>query len=36
VLEVPVGHHQNDIDVKRVGGGWLIQTPDSQLLDEKA
>jgi len=36
VLEVPMGHHQNDIDVKRVGGGWLIQTPDSQLLDEKA
>jgi phosphoribosylaminoimidazolecarboxamide formyltransferase/IMP cyclohydrolase len=36
VLEIPMGHHQNDIDVKRVGGGWLIQTPDSQLLDEKA
>ncbi len=29
VLRVPMGTGQNDIDVKRVGGGWLIQTPDS-------
>ena len=29
VLRVPMGVGQNDIDVKRVGGGWLIQTPDS-------
>ena len=36
VLEIPMGHHHNDIDVKRVGGGWLIQTPDFELLDEKA
>lgn len=36
VLEVPLGHQHNDIDVKRVGGGWLIQTPDSQLLDDNA
>ena len=36
VLEVPMGHYQNDIDAKRIGGGWLIQTPDSQLLDETA
>ena len=33
VLEIPMGTGQNDIDVKRVGGGWLIQTPDAQLLD---
>jgi len=36
VLEVPMGHQHNDIDIKRVGGGWLIQTPDSQLLDDNA
>lgn len=36
VLEIPLGAGQNDIDVKRVGGGWLIQTPDAQLLDEQA
>ncbi|MFO7747517.1 MAG: bifunctional phosphoribosylaminoimidazolecarboxamide formyltransferase/IMP cyclohydrolase [Orrella sp.] len=36
VLEVPLGHQHNDIDVKRVGGGWLIQTPDAQLLDDNA
>ena len=29
VLRVPMGAGQNDIDVKRVGGGWLIQTPDA-------
>ena len=34
VLEIPMGHGQNDIDVKRVGGGWLIQTPDAELLDD--
>jgi phosphoribosylaminoimidazolecarboxamide formyltransferase/IMP cyclohydrolase len=28
ILTVALGHGQNDIDVKRVGGGWLIQTPD--------
>jgi phosphoribosylaminoimidazolecarboxamide formyltransferase/IMP cyclohydrolase len=32
VLEIPMGSAHNDIDVKRVGGGWLIQTPDAQLL----
>jgi phosphoribosylaminoimidazolecarboxamide formyltransferase/IMP cyclohydrolase len=36
VLELALGHHHNDIDVKRVGAGWLIQTPDAQLLDESA
>jgi len=34
VLEIPMGHGQNDIDVKRVGGGWLIQTPDAELLND--
>lgn len=34
VLEIPMGHGHNDIDVKRVGGGWLIQTPDWQLLND--
>lgn len=35
VLEVPMGPGHNDIDVKRVGGGWLIQTPDWQLLNDQ-
>lgn len=34
VLEIPMGVAHNDIDVKRIGGGWLIQTPDWQLLNE--
>jgi phosphoribosylaminoimidazolecarboxamide formyltransferase/IMP cyclohydrolase len=29
VLEVPMGAGHNPFDVKRVGGGWLVQTPDS-------
>jgi phosphoribosylaminoimidazolecarboxamide formyltransferase/IMP cyclohydrolase len=28
VLIVPEGKGQNTYDVKRVGGGWLVQTPD--------
>jgi len=28
VLEIPAGAGQNALDVKRVGGGWLVQTPD--------
>ena len=32
VLQVPMGSGQNDIDVKRVGGGWLVQTPDAHTL----
>jgi len=32
VLQVPMGDGQNDIDVKRVGGGWLVQTPDSHTI----
>lgn len=34
VLQVPMGTGQNDIDVKRVGGGWLVQTPDSHTISE--
>ena len=34
VLEIPMGPAHNDIDVKRVGGGWLIQTPDAALLND--
>jgi len=29
VLEVPQGSGVNPLDVKRVGGGWLVQQPDS-------
>ncbi|MYN14556.1 bifunctional phosphoribosylaminoimidazolecarboxamide formyltransferase/IMP cyclohydrolase [Pusillimonas sp. TS35] len=32
VLEIPQGDAQNAFDVKRVGGGWLIQDPDAHLL----
>ena len=28
VLTLPLGDGQNAYDVKRVGGGWLVQTPD--------
>ncbi|NLY28376.1 MAG: bifunctional phosphoribosylaminoimidazolecarboxamide formyltransferase/IMP cyclohydrolase [Alcaligenaceae bacterium] len=28
VLEVPQGGGHNDLDIKRVGGGWLVQNPD--------
>jgi phosphoribosylaminoimidazolecarboxamide formyltransferase/IMP cyclohydrolase len=33
VLTVAMGAGQNDIDVKRVGGGWLVQTPDAKTVD---
>jgi phosphoribosylaminoimidazolecarboxamide formyltransferase/IMP cyclohydrolase len=29
VLEVPLGDGHNTIDLKRVGGGWLAQQPDT-------
>jgi phosphoribosylaminoimidazolecarboxamide formyltransferase/IMP cyclohydrolase len=32
VLEVPLGAGHNPFDVKRVGGGWLVQTPDTGEL----
>jgi phosphoribosylaminoimidazolecarboxamide formyltransferase/IMP cyclohydrolase len=30
VLEIPHGDAHNDFDVKRVGGGWLVQNPDDR------
>jgi len=30
VLEVPLGEQSNAMDFKRVGGGMLLQTPDTQ------
>jgi phosphoribosylaminoimidazolecarboxamide formyltransferase/IMP cyclohydrolase len=35
VLEVPLAHDAQPHDYKRVGGGLLVQTTDSQLLNEK-
>jgi phosphoribosylaminoimidazolecarboxamide formyltransferase/IMP cyclohydrolase len=32
VLEVPTGAGHNVFDVKRVGGGWLVQTPDAHTV----
>jgi phosphoribosylaminoimidazolecarboxamide formyltransferase/IMP cyclohydrolase len=29
VLQVPQGQAHNAFDVKRIGGGWLVQTPDN-------
>ena len=34
VLQVPLGDGRNASDVKRVGGGWLIQTPDDFLMPD--
>jgi len=34
VLVVPMGAGQNAFDVKRVGGGWLVQTPDADAADD--
>ncbi|TAM86458.1 MAG: bifunctional phosphoribosylaminoimidazolecarboxamide formyltransferase/IMP cyclohydrolase [Candidimonas sp.] len=34
VLRVPQGHSHNDFDIKRVGGGWLVQTPDDRRVPE--
>ena len=36
LLVVSLGRAHNDFDLKRVGGGLLVQTPDSQLCDESA
>ncbi len=34
VLEIPQGDAQNLFDIKRVGGGWLVQDPDGlQVAD---
>ncbi|WP_017525827.1 bifunctional phosphoribosylaminoimidazolecarboxamide formyltransferase/IMP cyclohydrolase [Pusillimonas noertemannii] len=32
VLQIPTGQGGNAFDVKRVGGGWLVQTPDDHQL----
>ncbi|HLR78849.1 MAG TPA: bifunctional phosphoribosylaminoimidazolecarboxamide formyltransferase/IMP cyclohydrolase, partial [Burkholderiaceae bacterium] len=32
VLEIPLGDGSNPLDIKRVGGGWLVQTPDADTL----
>src|SRR5690606_13809837 len=32
VLQIPAGRGANAFDVKRVGGGWLVQTPDNHQL----
>jgi phosphoribosylaminoimidazolecarboxamide formyltransferase/IMP cyclohydrolase len=35
VLEIPQGEAHNALDVKRIGGGWLVQTPDDfQVADD--
>jgi phosphoribosylaminoimidazolecarboxamide formyltransferase/IMP cyclohydrolase len=36
VLQVPLGQGHNGWDMKRVGGGLLVQTPDTLTLDEAA
>lgn len=36
VLEVPAGPGQNVFDVKRVGGGWLVQSPDAYNVPRDA
>ncbi|WP_373981247.1 bifunctional phosphoribosylaminoimidazolecarboxamide formyltransferase/IMP cyclohydrolase [Achromobacter sp. JD417] len=36
VLEVPMGTGQNAFDIKRVGGGWLVQTPDAYNVPRDA
>ena len=36
VLEVPAGNAHNAFDIKRVGGGWLVQNPDDFQVDPAA
>jgi len=36
VLEVPAGTGHNAFDIKRVGGGWLVQTPDAYNVPRDA
>jgi len=33
VLRIPLGAGRNPYDLKRVGGGWLVQSPDDQTLN---
>ena len=35
LLTVAMGHARNDLDMKRIGGGLLVQTPDTQCVSEK-
>jgi phosphoribosylaminoimidazolecarboxamide formyltransferase / IMP cyclohydrolase len=35
VLEVPLGHAEQGHDYERVGGGLLVQTSDSRVLDRR-
>ena len=35
LLTVALGHARNDLDMKRIGGGLLVQTPDSQTVKEE-
>lgn len=34
VLQIPEGQGHNNFDVKRVGGGWLVQNPDDLQVPE--
>ncbi|HWL27368.1 MAG TPA: bifunctional phosphoribosylaminoimidazolecarboxamide formyltransferase/IMP cyclohydrolase [Burkholderiaceae bacterium] len=34
VLQVPQGDGRNTFDIKRVGGGWLVQNPDDYQVPE--
>ncbi|MGE0309999.1 MAG: bifunctional phosphoribosylaminoimidazolecarboxamide formyltransferase/IMP cyclohydrolase [Lautropia sp.] len=36
LLEIAIGHASNRIDLKRVGGGLLVQSPDEHRLDPAA
>ena len=33
VLEIPLGKGINSIEMKRVGGGWLAQSPDADIVN---
>lgn len=35
LLKVALGRAQNDLDMKRIGGGLLVQTPDTQCVKEE-
>jgi phosphoribosylaminoimidazolecarboxamide formyltransferase/IMP cyclohydrolase len=36
VLQVPQGDSRNAFDIKRVGGGWLVQNPDDYQVPQEA
>jgi phosphoribosylaminoimidazolecarboxamide formyltransferase/IMP cyclohydrolase len=36
VLQVALGNARNAFDIKRVGGGWLVQNPDDYQVPEEA